>query len=221
MSEDLFFLKRQKLIELLREEGINDERVLAAMSKVKRECFVDEQEKEYAYLNHPLSIGCNQTISQPYTVAFMTELLEVNPGNKVLEIGTGSGYQCAILKELGADVYSVERIEALYLKAKKNLEALDYKVNLKLGDGTLGWEENAPYDRIIVTAGSPRVPEPLFNQLEFEGIMVIPIGDTYSQDMYKIRKYLDSTGKIRKNIKTYKEFVFVPLIGKEGWDYDL
>lgn len=218
MAENIFSKKRQKLIDLLREEGIKDERVLSAMNKVKRECFVDETEKEYAYLNYPLSIGYNQTISQPYTVAFMTELLEVNPGNKVLEIGTGSGYQAAILKELGAEVYSIERIYELYLKAKGNFESLNYDVKLKCGDGTLGWDEYAPYDRIIVTAGSPKIPETLFNQLAIDGIMVIPIGNTYSQDMYKVRKYLDKNGKVKKDIETYKEFVFVPLIGKEGWD---
>ncbi len=221
MSEDLFSKKRQKLIELLREEGIKDERVLAALNKVKRECFVDDSEREYSYLNHPLSIGYNQTISQPYTVAFMTELLDVTPGNKVLEVGTGSGYQAAILAELGAEVYSIERIYELYLKAKKNLESQNYNIKLKAGDGTLGWKEYSPFDRIIVTAGSPRIPEPLFNQLANDGIMVIPIGDTYSQDMYKIKKYIDKNGKIKKDIETYKEFVFVPLIGKEGWDYDV
>ncbi|MCX7833787.1 MAG: protein-L-isoaspartate(D-aspartate) O-methyltransferase [Ignavibacteria bacterium] len=221
MSEDIYSKKREKLIELLREEGIKDERVLSAMNKVRRECFVDETEKENAYLNYPLSIGYSQTISQPYTVAFMTELLEVNPGDKVLEIGTGSGYQAAILKELGADVYSIERIYELYLKAKENLNKLNYNVTLKVGDGTLGWEEYSPFNKIIVTAGSPKIPDTLFNQLAIGGIMVIPVGDTYSQDMYKVRKSIDRNGKIIKSIETYKEFVFVPLIGKEGWDYDL
>jgi protein-L-isoaspartate(D-aspartate) O-methyltransferase len=220
MSNDTFTEDRENLINILRNQGIHDEAVLNAISKVKRECFVDKSQAPYAYLNHPLPIGCNQTISQPYTVAFMTQLLEIKEGDKALEIGTGCGYQAAILKELGAEVYSVERIEALYDKSKQNLERLNYDIKLKCGDGTLGWEEYSPYDAILVTAGSPKVPEPLFEQLKINGVLVIPVGDNYSQDIYRVMKYEDIDGKIKKDIMTFKEFVFVPLIGKEGWQYD-
>lgn len=220
MSDDNFSEERKNLIGIIRNQGIYSENVLDAMSRVKRECFVDKSQSRYAYLNHPLPIGCNQTISQPYTVAFMTQLLEIKKGDKALEIGTGSGYQAAILKELGAEVYSVERIEPLYRRAKKNLEELKYDVKLKYGDGTLGWEEFAPYDAILVTAGSPGIPDSLFEQLNINGVLVIPVGDNYSQEIYRILKYKDINDKISKDIMKFKEFVFVPLIGKEGWQYE-
>lgn len=217
MSSDTFSEQRENLIKIIRNQGIRDEAVLNAMSRVKRECFVDKSQAPYAYLNHPLPIGCNQTISQPYTVAFMTQLLEIRKGDKALEIGTGSGYQAAILKELGADVYSVERIESLYNRAKINLENLHYDVKLKCGDGSLGWKEHSPYNAILVTAGSPCIPESLFEQLEIGGRLVIPVGDNYSQEIYRVIKYKDEDGNIQKGIITFKEFVFVPLIGEEGW----
>lgn len=220
MSSDTFSEERENLINIIRNQGIHDESVLNAMSRVKRECFIDKTQAPYAYLNHPLPIGCNQTISQPYTVAFMTQLLEIKEGDMALEIGTGCGYQAAILKELGAEVYSIERIEALYNKSKKNLEKLNYDIKLKCSDGTLGWEEYSPYDAILVTAGSPKIPETLFEQLKINGVLVIPVGDNYSQDIYRIMKYKDMDGNIKKDVITFKEFVFVPLIGKEGWQYD-
>ncbi|MBN1633393.1 MAG: protein-L-isoaspartate(D-aspartate) O-methyltransferase [Ignavibacteria bacterium] len=220
MSDDNFLEVRKNLINILRNQGINSENVLDAMSRVKRECFVDKSQRNYAYLNHPLPIGCNQTISQPYTVAFMTQMLEIKKGDKALEIGTGSGYQAAILKELGAEVFSVERIESLYKRAKKNLEELNYSVTLKCGDGTLGWKEYAPFDAILVTAGSPSIPDSLFEQLNINGVLVIPVGNNYSQEIYRILKYKDINGNISKDIMTFKEFVFVPLIGKEGWQFE-
>jgi len=221
MIIDKFRKERLNLINILEKDGISDKNVLNAIAKVKRELFIDKKYYDSAYINHPLPIGCNQTISQPYTVAFMTQLLSIKSGEKVLEIGTGSGYQAAILYEMGAKVYSVERIEFLHIKAKTNLEKANYSITLKLGDGTLGWQEFSPFDAILVTAGSPKVPESLFQQLSVSGRLVIPVGDNYSQDIFRIFKYCNSEGKIKNDIKRYKEFVFVPLIGKEGWDYDL
>ena len=194
--------------------GITDQRVLAAFYKVEREKFVPSEVRNNAYADFPLSIGEGQTISQPYMVALMTQSLELKGDEKILEIGTGSGYQTAILAELARKVYSVERMRALAERARKLLEKLGYSnVKILLGDGTLGWEESSPYDRILVTAGAREIPQPLTDQLEEEGIMVIPVGNSYSQDLRVVRK--------RKNrIKTARveKCVFVPLIGKYGWD---
>ena len=194
--------------------GITDQRVLAAFYKVEREKFVPSEVRNNAYEDFPLSIGEGQTISQPYMVALMTQSLELKGDEKILEIGTGSGYQTAILAELARKVYSVERMRALAERARKLLEKLGYSnVKILLGDGTLGWKEFSPYDRILVTAGAREIPQPLTDQLEEEGIMVIPVGNSYSQDLRVVRK--------RKNrIKTARveKCVFVPLIGKYGWD---
>ncbi len=194
--------------------GITDQRVLAAFYKVEREKFVPSEVRNNAYQDFPLSIGEGQTISQPYMVALMTQSLELKGDEKILEIGTGSGYQTAILAELARKVYSVERMRALAERARKLLEKLGYSnVKILLGDGTLGWKEFSPYDRILVTAGAREIPQPLTDQLEEEGIMVIPVGNSYSQDLRVVRK--------RKNrIKTARveKCVFVPLIGKYGWD---
>ena len=194
--------------------GITDQRVLAAFYKVEREKFVPSEVRNNAYQDFPLSIGEGQTISQPYMVALMTQSLELKGDEKILEIGTGSGYQTAILAELARKVYSVERMRTLAERARKLLEKLGYSnVKILLGDGTLGWEESSPYDRILVTAGAREIPQPLTDQLEEEGIMVIPVGNSYSQDLRVVRK--------RKNrIKTARveKCVFVPLIGKYGWD---
>ena len=162
---DLNSIHRKELIEKLISSGIKDQEVLRAIGKVKRELFVKEEFKKYSYDNIALPLDSNQTISQPYTVAYMTELLEIKPGDKVLEIGTGSGYQSAVLNELGAEVYSIERIQTLYESAKEKLNRLGYRVNLKNDDGTKGWIEYAPFDKIIVTAGSPRIPRQLLEQL--------------------------------------------------------
>jgi protein-L-isoaspartate(D-aspartate) O-methyltransferase len=180
---------------------------------VPREKFIPLPFRKYAYEDNALPIECKQTISQPYTVAFMTMMLEVKPGNKALEIGTGSGYQAAILCELGAEVYTIERIEHLSKSAELLLKKLHYQVNFKVGDGTQGWEEFAPFDRIIVTAGSPSIPQTLTEQLSINGKMVIPIGTRDSQRLYIISK----TGE-GLQYKIRDSFRFVPLIGTEGWE---
>lgn len=185
-----------------------------AIQAIPRHIFVDTALENRAYEDSALPISCGQTISQPYTVAAQTELLETKKGSKVLEIGTGSGYQAAVLCHMGADVYSVERHEELYHKAKKMLHDLGYRANLKLGDGTLGWNAYAPYDGIVVTAGAPVVPEDLIKQLNIGGRLVVPVGSQKSQVMTRI---------IRLSEDSYREehlqqFKFVPLIGEKGWD---
>lgn len=217
MALSLPFLKRKELVEKLKSSGISDEKVLNAIGAVKREFFVNEEFKRYAYDNNALPINCNQTISQPYTVAFMTELLELKGGEKILEIGTGSGYQAAVLKELGADVYSIEKYDELYLKAKNILESLNYKLHLKSGDGTKGWTEFAPYDGIIVTAGSPKIPDILIDQLKTGGRLVIPVGNRYEQQIWQVKKVLKN-GDYTLDLKKFSNFKFVPLVWEEGWD---
>lgn len=216
MAITLPSLKRKELVEKLIHCGIRDKRVLDAIGKVKREFFVNEEFKKYAYDNNALPINCNQTISQPYTVAFMTELLELEVGQKVLEIGTGSGYQAAILKELGAEVCSVEMYAELYAKSRLTLESLNYDVNLKCGDGSKGWPDFAPYDGIIVTAGSPKVPDVLIEQLAFGGRLVIPIGDSYVQKIWQVKK-IKKNGDYKLEIKKFSDFKFVPLQWEGGW----
>ncbi len=230
---DLNSIKRKDLVKEIKKAGIVSDEVLNAIGSVKREIFVNEELRRFAYDNTSLPIISGQTISQPYTVAFMTELLKIRPGDKVLEIGTGSGYQSAVLKELGAEVYSVERIYELYRSAKEKLEAAGYEVFLKCDDGTMGWENHAPYDKIIVTAGSPKIPAHLLEQLTFGGLMVIPVGDEASQDLILVKKEIDETEnsgnensetdeaefkvKPKYKMKRFKNFKFVPLIGEEAW----
>jgi protein-L-isoaspartate(D-aspartate) O-methyltransferase len=217
---DLNSLHRKELVEKLTSSGIKDEEVLRAIGKVKRELFVKDEFRKYSYENIALPLDSNQTISQPYTVAYMTELLGIRSGDKVLEIGTGSGYQSAVLKELGADVYSIERIKPLYEMAKNKLSALGYDVKLKNDDGTKGWVENSPYDKIIVTAGSPRIPRHLLEQLCTGGKMVIPVGDEVSQKLLLVKKIESDDLKDKEpkyKYKTLEDFKFVPLIGEEGW----
>jgi len=204
---------RQKLVKELSKKGISDENVLNAMEKVKRHLFVDELLQDSAYEDRALPIAFNQTISQPYTVAFQTQLLQAQKGMRVLEIGLGSGYQAAVLCEMGLTVFSVERIKDLANATKKLLNNLGYDVTIKIGDGTLGWQTFAPYDRILVTAASPSVPEPLLQQLVVGGILVIPVGDKETQKMYQIRKISEN----QYETKIYDEFKFVPLIGDKGW----
>ncbi len=211
----IFRERREKLVEHLRRRGIKDERVLSAMLKVPRHLFVPPELSEEAYNDYPLPIGHGQTISQPYIVALMTEALEVKENHRVLEIGTGSGYQCAILAELAKEVYSVERIPELALRAQRVLSLLGYNnVWIKIDDGTLGWPEYAPYDRIIVTAGAPKIPEPLIEQLDKGGIMVIPVGDEYSQELLVVTK-LTEDSKVK--VKSLGGCVFVKLRGEYGW----
>jgi len=193
--------------------GIKNERVLNAMKKVPRHLFIDESIQYMAYDDMALSIGEGQTISQPYMVAVMTELLELKGSEKVLEIGTGSGYQAAILAEIAKEVYTIERIALLANRVEERSHSLGYNnIHIKVGDGTLGWAEEAPFDRIIVTAGTPRIPNPLIEQLSEGGIIIVPVGDRFSQQLLKVRK---SKGKLLEDYHT--PCVFVPLIGEHGW----
>ena len=214
LQNDHFRIARERMVEnQIARRGIKDKRVLEAMKKVPRHFFVDEALWDQAYGDFPLPIGEGQTISQPYIVAKMTEELGLKGNEKVLEIGTGSGYQTAILAELAKAVFSVERIPALLKRARQILDKLGYQnVMIKLDDGTWGWKEHAPYDAILVTAGAPTIPTPLIEQLNDPGIMVVPVGDEYSQTLTKLTK---------KDGKVHTEFLegvrFVKLIGDHGW----
>lgn len=209
-----FSSRRKKLVDQIREKGIKSQRVLKAIQETPRHIFVDTALENRAYEDSALPIGSGQTISQPYTVAAQTELLEVEPGDKILEIGTGSGYQSAILCHMGADVYSVERHEQLYHKAREILQELGYRPRLKYGDGTLGWSAYAPYDGIVVTAGAPVVPEELIQQLNIGGVLIVPVGDQEVQTMTRIRRVSEDEYEEEQ----LKQFKFVPLIGEKGWE---
>jgi protein-L-isoaspartate(D-aspartate) O-methyltransferase len=214
LQEDRKFVRpRKQLVETIRKKGIKDPRVLQAIGKIPRHKLVDTALHTKAYNDTALPIGMGQTISQPYTVAAQTELLEIEEGEKVLEIGTGSGYQCMVLCELGADVYSVERHKELYHRAKEALRDLGYKAMLKVGDGTLGWSTYAPYDGIVVTAGAPVVPDDLVQQLSIGGRLVIPVGDDEKQKMLRIVRVSENEYE-REELADFK---FVPLIGDKGW----
>jgi protein-L-isoaspartate(D-aspartate) O-methyltransferase len=204
---------RRQLIKKLKDKGITNEEVLKAMEKVPRHFFFEKAFLEHAYEDKAFPIGEGQTISQPYTVAFQTSLLGVKKGDKVLEIGTGSGYQSCILLELGAKLYTIEYIKPLYEKAKAFFQSQKYKVNTFCGDGTLGLPQFAPYNKILVTAGAPHVPEKLIEQLAPGGVLVIPVGDEDTQHMIKITKTEDN--RIIK--EQHGIFRFVPLTGKDGW----
>lgn len=199
--------------EQLAARGIKDRRVLSAMGRVPRHRFVEEALQSRAYDDHALPIGEGQTISQPFMVALMTETLGLKGPEKVLEIGTGSGYQTAVLAELAAKVYSIERIVPLAVKAQRLLASLGYRnVNVKVFDGTYGWKEASPFDAILVTAGSPEIPMPLAEQLKEGGRMVIPVGDRTTQVLKKVTK--TSAGL---EVTALTGCVFVPLIGGHGW----
>lgn len=204
---------RKKLVALLKERGIADEKVLAAIGKVPRHYFFDETFWNQAYKDIAFPIGEGQTISQPYTVAYQTELLHVRKGNKVLEIGTGSGYQTCILVELGAKVYTIERQEKLYERTKEVLPKMGYQPEFFLGDGSLGIPERAPYDQILVTAGAPVVPEVLLKQLKIGGILVIPVGDSKEQKMVTVLR-VSETEYEKIVLDTFR---FVPLVGDQAW----
>ena len=205
--------ERQELVDKLSENGITDIYVLKAIWEVERHKYVPEALLPHAYRDIALPIGYGQTISQPYTVAFMTQALEVKPNSKVLEIGTGSGYQGAILFKMGANVYSIERQFEIYERTRQLLDELQIRVNTKCGDGTIGWQEHAPFDGILVTAGSPTVPPSLKKQLAVGGKLVIPVGDKVSQKL----KIVTKIDEDKFETLDIPEFVFVPLIGKEGW----
>jgi protein-L-isoaspartate(D-aspartate) O-methyltransferase len=202
------------VVEQLRARGVTDKRVLDAMDAVPRHLFVDDHLKGRAYNDCALPIGESQTISQPYMVALMTELLGLTGDEKVLEIGTGSGYQSAVLSLLASSVYTVERIHPLAEKAKELLDELEYNnVHIFKSDGSLGLKEHAPYDAIIVTAAAPEISQTYIDQLKVDGVLVIPAGSRYSQVLYKVKKTGSGT---EKSIST--SCIFVPLLGKEGWD---
>lgn len=205
---------REKMVKKqLIPRGIKDERILTAFLQVPRERFVPEEVREDAYGDFPLSIGEGQTISQPYMVALMTQCLDLKGKEKVLEIGTGSGYQTAILAELSREVYSVERIRIFAQRAGELLRKLKYNnVKILVGNGTLGWKEFSSYDRIIVTAGTKDIPPSLIHQLKEDGIMVIPVGDVHSQDLKVLQKKKEEI-----ITQTVERCIFVPLIGKYGW----
>lgn len=209
--------EREVMVETqIIRRGIRDERVLSAMRSVPRHLFIDEETWPWAYADGPLRIGCGQTISQPYIVALMTDLLDVEPDHRVLDVGTGSGYQAAILSEIASEVHTVERHADLAKTAEEKLGALGYQnIIVHTGDGTQGLKEQAPFDRILVAAAAPSVPDPLLDQLAEGGKLVIPVGSRFSQVLEvwtrKGKKY-----QKRSNIPV----VFVPLIGKDGWRGD-
>jgi len=209
-----YHLTREKMVKTqLIPRGINDKRVLEAMGKIPRNRFIEDALKGEAYNDHPLPIGHKQTISQPYIVALMTEALELTGNERTLEIGTGSGYQTAILAELSEKVYTVERIRSLLVKSRNILAELGYNnILFKAFDGTLGWKEYEPYDAIMVTAGAPNVPQPLLEQLSEGGRLIIPVGNRFSQELIKMTK---KRGRyIQKNLGGCR---FVDLIGVHGW----
>jgi len=206
-------LRELMVSQQLVARGIRDRRVLDAMRKVRRHLFVGGEMSGLAYEDMALVIGSGQTISQPYMVAIMTQLLELKGDEKVLEIGTGSGYQTAILAELSREVYTIERFEGLLADAEQRLASLGYRnIRFRSGDGTLGWPEAAPFHRVLVTAGAPRVPEPLAEQLSEDGIIVVPVGSRASQQLVKSTK---RKGAFQEEYHT--PCVFVPLVGKHGW----
>lgn len=214
MKKDSFEVAREAMVlGQLRHRGIEDERVLAAFLKVPRELFVPQDLKQYAYQDWPLSLGYGQTISQPYIVALMTQMLGVNPGDAVLEVGTGSGYQAAILFALGAKVYGVERIADLAKKAVKRLALLGYNLEVKIGDGSQGWDHFSLYDRIVVTAASFSVPEPLLSQVKIGGKILAPIGTRQSQELTLVERVGPDNYKYSKGCAC----IFVPLIGEYAW----
>jgi len=204
---------RRRLVQQIRSKGISDEQVLAAVEKVPRHYFFDQAFLEHAYQDKAFPIGEGQTISQPYTVAFQTQLCQINPGDKVLEIGTGSGYQACILVEMGAEVFTIEYNKVLFDKARNFLPKMGYRPYFFVGDGTRGLATFAPYDKILVTAGAPSVPKILVEQLKTGGILVIPVGDNQLQQMIRLVK--KGPKKIKK--ETFDYFSFVPLLGEHGW----
>jgi protein-L-isoaspartate(D-aspartate) O-methyltransferase len=214
MEEDQYAQARNQMVNTqLIPRGISDARVLAAMRKVPRHRFVPSHLWDQAYNDYPLPIGEDQTISQPYIVALMTEILEPREADRVLEIGAGSGYQAAVLAELVAQVFTMDRVGSLANRAQEMLNSMGYRnIKIKEGDGTLGWPEEAPFDGIIVTAAAPQVPRPLTEQLALGGRLVIPVGDRYSQTLTRVRRTKDGL-----KFEYHGGCRFVPLIGQHGW----
>lgn len=204
---------RKRLVEELKEKGISDNRVLAAIGKIPRHLFFDPIFLEQAYQNKAFPIGEGQTISHPFTVAYQSELLHVQPGEKVLEIGTGSGYQTCVLAELGAKIYTIERHKSLFEKAKEMVQGFQYKAQFFCGDGSLGLPKFAPFQKILVTAGAPVIPDALMQQLSIGGMLIIPVGDEKDQKMVTV---------LRTGIESFEQFElerfkFVPLVGEQAW----
>ena len=209
--QESFQLKglRKKLVDYLRTKGITDERVLDAIGKVPRHAFMDSGFSNFAYENRPFSIGAGQTIFQPFTVAFQTQLLKLDKWDKVLEIGTGSGYQAAVLCEIGVQVYTIERQRELYIKAQQTLHKLSYSPHFFFGDGYEGKPGFAPFNKILVTAGAEQIPEKLLQQLSIGGRMVIPVGGLDKQVMTVIERTGDNNFKTTQ----HGDFIFVPMLG--------
>jgi protein-L-isoaspartate(D-aspartate) O-methyltransferase len=214
MKTDTFRHKglRKILVESIRAKGITDKNVLAALEAVPRHFFFDSSFLEFAYEDKPFPIGAGQTISQPYTVAFQTELLKIQKNDKVLEVGTGSGYQACILAKMGAKVFSIERQKSLFQKIKKLLPEMDYTIKVFYGDGYKGLPPFAPFDKILVTAAAPYIPQPLIEQLKPGGILVVPVGEGDVQIMHRIIK--DAEGNL--TTEHHGTFRFVPLLGDKA-----
>ena len=209
MDEDFKYVaRRRKLVEELERKGIKDKTTLGAIGKVPRQCFVNISVLDDAYLDKALPIGQGQTISQPYTVAVQTELLSVKPKEKVLEVGTGSGYQAAVLAECEAEVYSIERQKELFEVTREKLKSLGYNVHCIFGDGFEGLPEQTPFDKIIITAGAPEIPEKLLRQLKIGGVMVLPLGEGNRQRMFRIVRISDTDFEK----KQFGNFAFVPML---------
>jgi protein-L-isoaspartate(D-aspartate) O-methyltransferase len=216
-----FRRRRERLVQALRDRGIQDARVLKALGAVPRHKFVEPAFQDRAYDDEALPIGMNQTISQPFTVAYQTSLLEVSPNDRILEVGTGSGYQAAVLCEMGARVFSIERHEALLNRTEALLDDLDYSVRTRHGDGTKGWPAFAPYDGIVVTAAAPDIPGALLRQLREPngrpgGRLVIPVGGSGGQTMTRVRR--TGSGPHDYEREEYHNFRFVPLVEEENGD---
>ena len=204
---------RRRMVDEIAGQGIHDQRVLEAFRTIPRHLFVPETALDVAYENHPVAIGQGQTISQPYMVACMTQALDLKGGEKVLEIGSGSGYQTAVLKALHADVYTMERLPELSDRARENVERAGFTgVHYRVGDGTRGWPEEAPFDRVIVTAGAPTMPVSLVQQLREGGSMVIPVGGEDEQELLLVRR---AQGRVTRD--RICSCIFVKLLGDEGW----
>jgi protein-L-isoaspartate(D-aspartate) O-methyltransferase len=213
-KNDLVKARMRMVDEQIIARGIRDPKVIAAMRKVPRHRFVEEALQNQAYSDHPLPIGEKQTISQPFMVALMTEAMQLKGMEKVLEIGAGSGYQTAILAEIAFKVFSIERVRSLTIQARKLLYDLGYlNVEIKFSDGTLGWAEESPFDAIIVTAGSPGIPQPLVDQLAVGGRLVIPVGGSADQELVRVTKTEEGTK--REDLGGCR---FVKLIGEHGWE---